>query len=121
MSALIPVLSIQPLVENAVRHGIASKPGKGIVTVTVKEAVGGLSVQVRDTGVGFEVAANLGATSNGVGLENVRQRLRLCYGEFGSLKIHSDSGGTVVGFSIPSSASYGDFQIPVRPSQNVVP
>src|SRR6185437_5795765 len=54
LAAPIPVLSIQPLVENAIKHGIAPQPGGGVVTLEVKfEGADALRVTVRDTGAGF--------------------------------------------------------------------
>jgi LytS/YehU family sensor histidine kinase len=100
--ALIPALSIQPLVENAVKHGIASKQGKGMVTLTVTEGPGGLTVKIQDTGDGFKNKAGEPGAGNGIGLENVRQRLRLYYGEGEGLKIASDANGTMVSFFVPA-------------------
>jgi LytS/YehU family sensor histidine kinase len=99
-STLIPVLSIQPLVENAVKHGVAAKPGRGRVLVKAKETAEGLRITVEDTGLGFdqELTSHSGA---GMGLENVRRRLTLCYGPAGTLDIDSSDSGTRVAFTVP--------------------
>ena len=50
---MIPILSIQPLVENAVKHGVAAKAGRGRVVVRVQNEQGSLHITVEDTGTGF--------------------------------------------------------------------
>ncbi|MBI4892412.1 MAG: sensor histidine kinase [Acidobacteria bacterium] len=96
--APIPVLSIQPLVENAVKHGIASLPEGGTVHVSAHWQDGRLAVSVTDSGPGFSPQPRPGLH---VGLDNVRQRLRLCYGDSATLDIHRSGGLTQVGFTIP--------------------
>ena len=100
-SVLIPILSIQPLIENAVKHGIAAKSGSGRVCLKAELAECGLQVTVEDTGLGFEWSKMQRRDGTGVGLENVRRRLTLCYGPAADLKIDSSSAGTIVTFVIP--------------------
>lgn len=98
----IPVLSVQPLVENAIRHGISRLSAKGLLRVRAEENGDTLQVSVCDNGPGFELS---GATQGlGLGLDNVRQRLRLRYGSSSDLKIESDRQGSVVTLSIPLTA-----------------
>ncbi|MBX9602240.1 MAG: histidine kinase [Bryobacteraceae bacterium] len=95
----IPVLSIQPLVENAIKHGVARKPGGGKVRLEVAREGGVMRVLVSDTGGGFDPASE--THGSGVGLSNVEQRLKLCYGpEFG-LTIRSSETGSEVSFAVP--------------------
>jgi LytS/YehU family sensor histidine kinase len=102
LAATIPALSIQPLVENAVKHGIARQSGPGTVQVRIRESAPGIHVEVSDTGEGFgEGGETAGGEGFGVGLENVRQRLKLCYGPEVELHVHSGPGGTTVGFDVP--------------------
>ena len=100
-STLIPILSIQPLVENAVKHGIAAKQGRGRVGVTADKTAEGLRITVEDTGVGFEKSRTGAQNGTGTGLENVRRRLALCYGSAADLKIESSGAGTTVTFLVP--------------------
>ncbi len=93
LSTLVPTLTLQPLVENAVRHGIAPKPEGGTVRVEVLEEHGGLTLRVKDDGVGFVTLGvsdpritidqnKQGQDERGhVALKNISERLRLLYGE----------------------------------------
>jgi two-component system, LytTR family, sensor kinase len=100
-ATLIPILSIQPLVENAVKHGIAAKQGYGRLCVRAEKVPAGLRVTVQDTGVGVERSRAQFQTGMGLGLENVRRRLELCYGSAAALQITSNGSGTTVTFLIP--------------------
>ena len=105
-SAQIPVLSIQPLVENAIRHGISVKREKGIVRIFAEQRSAGLYIAVEDTGGGFQPEGALRDPKRaGVGLDNVRQRLKLYYGDNAELKIRSDTTGSLVSFIIPVDGS----------------
>jgi len=97
LSTQIPILSIQPLVENAVKHGVAphSEPGRVCLRAKMR-ADGSLQIRIEDTGGGFPGVS----PGTGVGLDNVRQRLKLCYGEDVELEIESGAEGTKVGFLI---------------------
>ena len=97
---LIPILSIQPLVENAVKHGIAPQAGGGLIQIHAGiDSQGSLRISVRDSGPGFSEAAR-----NGVGLENVERRLELCYGGDAKLTIDSGASGTEISVRIPAAA-----------------
>jgi signal transduction histidine kinase len=101
----IPILSIQPLVENAVKHGISPKAEGGLIRLEARiEASGALRIAVRDTGAGFSKAH---PSKSGVGLENVARRLLLYYGAETQLEIHSNQAGASVGFTIPAPAAVG--------------
>jgi signal transduction histidine kinase len=99
----IPILSIQPLVENAVKHGISPKSGGGLIRLEAHtNGRGALSIVVRDTGAGFP--AERDNPKSGVGLENVIRRLQLCYGAETHFEIRSDTQGSTVSFTIPAPA-----------------
>jgi sensor histidine kinase YesM len=90
------VLSVQPLVENAVKHGVSAKAGGGEVRLSARVSNGALRVTVSDTGAGFGPGA-LG----GVGLDNVRRRLQICYGPEARLHLASSVDGASASFSVP--------------------
>ncbi len=102
----LPVLSIQPLVENAIHHGIMCRVDGGSLTIRVSlEADGRLKVLVADDGIGMnqeEIEAFLGSRPQrrGVGISNIHRRLKALYGEV----LHIESApqlGTQVYFYIP--------------------
>jgi len=105
-AVMIPVLSIQPLVENAIKHGVAANAGGGMLTLTAKVVEGEVRITVADTGPGMKAqpygAAKSGA---GLGLGNVTRRLQLCYGPRADLQVNSTAGGTSVQFSVPLTRS----------------
>ncbi len=96
-----PVLTIQPLVENAVKHGISGKPDGGSVAVKIEFREGRLAVAVTDDGVGFNPHS---IPESSHGLRNVRRRLNICYGEAAEFNIESSAAGTRVCFSAPADA-----------------
>jgi len=101
MPVLIPILSIQPLVENAVKHGLAPSPKQGWLRVRAEANGDTVHIVVQDTGVGMASRTAGRESGAGVGLANVTRRLQLCYGVKVNLTIDSDSSGTTVRFSVP--------------------
>jgi two-component system sensor histidine kinase LytS len=102
LTVLIPILSIQPLVENAIKHGLAPMPGPGLLRLKAKMRNGRVLITVEDTGRGMGSQSDrTGKARVGVGLANVERRLRLCYGPETDLLIESSSTGTRVEFAIP--------------------
>ncbi len=100
-AVLIPMLSIQPIVENAVKHGIAAQAEPGRVSVRADLFEGKLRVNVEDTGCGFDKARTRESNGSGTGLENVGRRLELAYGPDAAVHIQSSSEGSTVWFEIP--------------------
>ena len=99
-SFLLPVLSIQPLVENAVKHGIAKKRGGGVVTISSSQTEDAYQIVITDTGVGFDVDRYMDDGKVHVGLMNVRQRLQSRMNA--TVDIDSKQGeGTTVTVTIP--------------------
>jgi two-component system LytT family sensor kinase len=99
LHATIPLLSIQPLVENAVKHGVASRAGTGFVRLTIRADAEGISVEVANSGECDERA--LTSAGGGIGLANVRRRLALCYGDETRFRTQVANGVTTVGFTLP--------------------
>ncbi len=103
----VPTLILQPIVENAIVHGIAPKPEGGTVSILVKQSGDDLHIQVVDNGVGFDSATLHGTNSShperpSIGVENIDLRLRLLYGEAYHLQVTSTPGaGTTVELRIP--------------------
>lgn len=96
----VPVLSLQPLVENAVRHGILARPEGGMVTITAERAGAELALTVLDDGIGIQAAESSG---NGLALKNVRERLQHLYGGRGALIVAPHpSGGTQAVLRFPA-------------------
>lgn len=96
----VPSLSVQPMVENAVKHGILQKDDPGTVYIKTYETNEDYVIVVKDDGVGFDVNSIQNDTSTHVGIENVCKRLDIICG--GSCDIHSEIGkGTVVTLHIP--------------------
>jgi hypothetical protein len=100
MRVSIPPLSIQPLVENAVKHGVATRVGPGFVHLTIRSSEGGVSVAVSNSGECDPRA--LDSPQSGIGLTNVRRRLELSYGADVGFSIRAADGVTTVGFSLPA-------------------
>jgi two-component system LytT family sensor kinase len=101
LHASIPMLSIQPLVENAVKHGVAPRMGTGFVRLSVTIESGQVSVTVSNSGE-FDMRALPSARGDGgIGLANVRRRLELCYGEETRFNAQAEDGMTTVGFLLP--------------------
>jgi hypothetical protein len=101
LQAEVPVLSIQPLVENAIKHGVAPRPSPGFVRIRIKRHDEEIAVEISNSGPFLQAAGDAG--SNGVGLANVRRRLALCYGNENNLEISSAGDVTAVRFSIPAA------------------
>lgn len=118
-------LLLQPLVENAMIHGIQKKDGRGMIHIYIGQEDGWMNVTVQDDGLGIPekvlsrlndgllqpITAKEASVKTGYGLNNVNERLLLHYGPESRLQIHSEAGkGTQISFAIP-----------VRPLQKLEP
>ena len=97
----IPVFTIQPLVENAVKHALAANPAGGALKLDVRMAGDEVLIRIEDTGRG---AAAAGGATTGVGLNNVRKRLELCFGPGARVESEFSAEGSVVEVRVPSRA-----------------
>jgi two-component system sensor histidine kinase YesM len=110
MEKQIVKLSVQPLIENAIYHGLRNKRGKGIIIVQGRQHKDIISITVSDNGCGFDVTAKepLLADSNaehrsGFGLRSVDERIKLYFGEDYGIRIHSKKDfGTTIEIRIPN-------------------
>jgi signal transduction histidine kinase len=94
----LPPLLIQPLVENAIRHGLEPKMQGGSVKISVRTEAANLLIEVADDGLGFAPA-----TTSGLGLSNLRERLAALYGDSAHLTIEDAQPGTRVLVALPRS------------------
>jgi sensor histidine kinase YesM len=88
--SVFPPMLLQPLVENAVRHGIEPKIGGGEIDIRATVDASTLRIEVCDTGVGL-----IGDEGGGTGLSNVRARLATLFGDAGRLELENSAGGGV--------------------------
>jgi sensor histidine kinase YesM len=93
---------LQPLVENAIKHGIGPRSGEGLVQISTKKRDDKIWIEVRDNGVGLSRNARARFT-NGVGLSNTRARLECLYGADQRLDFAEGEGGLSVQLLIPST------------------
>jgi signal transduction histidine kinase len=101
LDARVPNLILQPLVENAIRHGIASRPDEGLIVIRATLMDKTLCLQVRDNGPGLS-SEDLASLNQGVGLTNTQARLRQLYGSSHRFEISNASeGGLAVTVSLP--------------------
>ena len=108
LPAAVPVLSVQPLVENAVRHGVESRPEGATVEIHGRSIGSDVQLTIRDDGVGIEpeaLAAALAGAGGGIGLWNVQSRLQATFGEGYGLEVRAlPSAGTEVILTLPKFA-----------------
>lgn len=107
----LPFLTLQPLVENAVRHGLAGKMGTGTITILAQDSGAECHISVEDDGVGMDPDLLIAATADSesgvqsgahVGLSNVDDRLRSVFGDSYGLEVETAPGaGTKVSMRIP--------------------
>lgn len=114
LATVIPFLSVQPLVENAVRHGLEPGEGGGEIRIASRDDGTHTEITVEDDGVGMDpgaLHATLTAGDDGVhvGLRNVDTRLRQLYGADGALVVETNTGaGTLVRMRVPKSQPQHD-------------
>ena len=100
LDALVPNMLLQPLVENAIKHGIARKTGPGHIDITARRDGDKLWMEVRDDGVGLTEDA-LTALKKGIGVSTTRARLQHLFGADHRFEFHRQPGGLAVVVAIP--------------------
>ena len=104
LDCMVPPLILQPLVENAVRHGISAVSTAGVLEVSATRDGSRLRLVVRDDGPGLSAAPK--SPGSGTGLRNTRERLAQLYGDRGLMSIaDAPGGGTIVTVDIPASVN----------------
>ena len=102
LDIVVPSMILQPLVENAIKHGLARKIGPGSLTIRSKTEHGRAVIEVEDDGMGFMLDRLEQPMSSGIGLANVRERLRVIYGARYQLTLFSEPGkGTRARIEVP--------------------
>ena len=100
LDAEVPRLILQPLVENAIKHGVAPRSGRGLVQISARVREAALWIEVRDNGVGLNGQPR-SRLHSGVGLANTRARLECLYGPSHSLEFSEGTDGLAVQLQIP--------------------
>lgn len=113
LDAIVPYFILQPIVENAVRHGVEPQKGTGTIEIRANVVDGILQLQVKDSGkgeAGSEVEKR--TSGHGMGLTNTRDRLREMYGNSAELTLKIDDQGTLATIRIPLRRHPGDNNAP---------
>jgi two-component system LytT family sensor kinase len=106
LDLLVPSMLLQPLVENSIRHGLSSKVDGGTIRVRSRMAGDRLQILVEDDGIGIPEAKLATLFEQGIGVNNVNERLKVLFGEDYKMWIESRPGeGTSTGIEIPEQAS----------------
>jgi two-component system LytT family sensor kinase len=133
LSTVIPFLSVQPLVENSVRHGLEARERGGRITISTEEIGANVQIVVEDNGVGIDpdwLEAHLGDQSfrrdhgsvDHIGLRNVDTRLRRVYGDEYGLVVETNIGaGTLIRISVPRSQPMHDSEFITDPMTGTTP
>ena len=106
LDLIVPSMILQPLVENSIKHGFSRKIGPGSITIRSHRENGRAVIEVEDDGMGFFAESLDQPMSSGIGLANVRERLRVIYGATYQLKLASEPGkGTLARIEVPELSS----------------
>jgi two-component system LytT family sensor kinase len=102
LEKLIPSMLLQPIIENSLKHGLAPKIDGGKIQLRTSTRNGRLQIEIEDNGVGISEEKMPHVYVEGIGLSNVRERLRVLYGTDFELNIESKPGeGTLIKIEIP--------------------
>ena len=106
LKTYVPSMIIQPLVENAVKHGISSRLEGGRIVIRARRGIGSVVIEIEDNGTGLSGASKnkeeKADHGHGIGLSNVGERLRVIYGDQCKLELTSEANrGTIARVEIP--------------------
>ncbi len=108
LDLIVPSMILQPLVENAIRHGIGPKIEGGTITLRAHRRKGRLSIEVADDGMGIPGDRRSDLLESGIGLKNVRERMKVLFSQDSSFVVESAAGeGTVVRLELPELTGTG--------------
>jgi LytS/YehU family sensor histidine kinase len=102
LDCAIPTMTLQPLVENALKYGIGSRLEGGRLRVTAQRLNGEIRLSVADDGPGFPTRYR-----EGTGLGNLRRRLATLYGDAAALELQPQNGGAEVRIRVPAQHHRG--------------
>ena len=114
LDAALPQMVLQPVVENAIRHGVGRSASAGRIKISAVRSNDTLELRVQDDGPGFSSEDPVGKHSTGIGLTNTKARLKQLYGE--EARLTSGNGkprGAVVTITVPYHAVPGTFETEV--------
>jgi two-component system LytT family sensor kinase len=92
LDVIVPSMLLQPLVENAIKHGVARKVGAGHITIRAWRDRDSATIEVEDDGLGISEERLPIAMSQGIGLSNVKERLMVLYGDGGRFSLTGAPG-----------------------------
>jgi two-component system LytT family sensor kinase len=99
---MVPSMLLQPIIENAIRHGLSPRLEGGVILIRSQRQDGRLLLEVRDNGVGIPASTLERVFQQGIGISNVRERLRVMYGADFTFQIDCPAeGGTSIRVGIP--------------------
>lgn len=102
LSAMVPSMILQPLVENCIKHGLAPKVEGGSITLRSRVIKSRLIIEVEDDGVGIASTQVSASDREGIGMANVAERLKVLYGDAARMMVDGrDAGGTLVRLRLP--------------------
>ena len=98
---MLPPLSVQPLVENAVRHGVGTYEKGGVVLISSRREQGKIIIEIKDDGSGSRDITPQQSKRRGIGIDNVRARLKSIVG--GELEVLTNEHGTTARITLPDA------------------
>ena len=119
LDAFVPSMLLQPIVENALKHGLATKLGAGELTIRTESVDGRLVIAIEDNGAGIPKERMAQVFEDGIGISNVHERLRVLYGADFRMDISSREGeGTRIRIEIPELVPTEGASAVILPASN---